>query len=465
MKGKLGNTLVIAVFLLTLSVVVNAETFIANLSSSQEVPSNSSTATGYGRVFLDENAGTISFTVSFSGLSGNQVGAHIHAPAGIGANGGVIINLGVAGGTSNTITGSSPITAGQIAQMRAHQTYINIHSDSFPGGEIRGQLAPRRPLDFDGDGKTDYSIIRFPGGVCPGNRQITYWNRNSQGFDSNQTIDWGQACTDFPAPGDYDGDGKDDLAVYRAGATAGAQSFFLIFRSSDNTAVFQPWGIFGDSAVARDYDGDGITDVTVFRRGANATAPTDWYILQSSDQSVRVETFGLTGNGTTSFDSPIPGDYDGDGKFDVAVYRFGLSPANTYIYKQSSDDAITYVQWGNFNTDFIAPGDFDGDGKFDQVAVRTGTTGTGYVWYIRQSSNGMLRTEFLGRTAASFAQFDLPTQGDYDGDGVTDVSVWRPNADGANNSQYYTISSFDGSFIYSRWGMNGDFSVNTFDSR
>ncbi len=461
MRTKLSNIAIIAIFLLIASVNVNAETFTANITSKQEVPANASTATGFGRVFLDEGAGMVTYTVTFSGLSGDITAAHIHAAAPIGMNAAPIITLNHSGTTSGTFTGTAAITAGQIANLRANQAYINIHSSAFGGGEIRGQLALKRVLDYDGDGKTDYSIIRFPGGTP---NPITYWNRNSQGFASNQTITFGDAVRDFPAPGDYDGDGKDDLAVYRAGATAGQQSFFIIFRSSDNTTQFIPWGINGDQAVARDYDGDGIADPAIFRRGATAGAVTNWWILQSSNGMARNLQFGLTGNGTSQFDSPVPGDYDGDGKFDIAIYRFGLAPANNFIILRSSDSVVTYTQWGNFNTDFIAPGDYDGDGKFDLAAVRTGATGVGYVWYILQSSNGMLRTAYLGTTAATFAQFDLPTQGDYDGDGVTDVSVWRPSANGSN-SAYYSIGSFDGSFFVNQWGLNGDFSVNSFDSR
>ncbi len=443
---------------LFVAAAVNAGTFTANLSSAQEVPVNASTATGYARIFLDESAGTITFTVVFTGLTSAQISAHIHGPAGIGVNGPVVINLGVAGGTSGTLSGTSPITPTQIAQLRSHQTYVNVHSTNFPGGEIRGQIGLRRVLDYDGDGKTDYSVLRFPNVAPPGTSQITYWNQNSSGFEANQTIQWGNANTDFPAPGDYDGDGKDDLVVYRAGAAAGQQSFFIVYRSSDNTAQFIPWGVFGDQSVARDYDGDGITDPAIFRRGATAAAQTRWIIRRSSDGAVTFTDFGLTGNGTTIFDSAIPGDYDGDGKFDIAVYRFGQAPANNYIVLRSSDSVVTFQQWGNFQTDWIAPGDFDGDGKFDLVAVRTGATAASpMTWWIRQSSNGLVRTEQFGISS------DFPTQGDYDGDGVTDISVWRASASGSN-SIFYTIGSHSG-FFARLWGLNGDFVVNRFDAR
>ncbi len=459
MKNKLNNFLVAALFVFAISISANAETFTANITGAQEVPANASTATAYGRVFVNETAGTLSYTVVFSGLTSNQTASHIHAPGVVGVNGPIIINLGAVGGTSGTISGTAAITPTQLELMRSQQTYINIHTADFPGGEIRGQLAVKRVLDYDGDGKTDYSVLRFPNVAPPGVSQITYWNANSSGFAASQTIAWGNANTDFPAPGDYDGDGKDDLCVYRAGASAGQQSFFLILRSSDGTAHFVPWGVFGDQAVARDYDGDGITDPAIFRRGATAAAQTQWFILRSSDGGVTNVAFGLTGNGSTSFDSPIPGDYDGDGKFDIAVYRFGLSPANNYIVLRSSDNVVTFQQWGNFQTDWIAPGDFDGDGKFDLVAVRTGATASApMTWWIRQSSDGQVRTQQFGISS------DFPTQGDYDGDGKTDISVWRAAASGSQ-STFFTIGSFTNTLIATNWGLTGDFAVNRFDAR
>jgi hypothetical protein len=461
LKGLFALVILVA----ALATVAKAESFSAYLSSAQEVPATGSTATGWARLVYNDTTGVLSWTVFYTGLSSNQTIAHIHAAAPIGGTASPVITFTNPGGTTGTITGSQVISATLRDQIRSHQAYVNVHSVNFPGGEIRGQIGLRRVLDYDGDGKTDYSTLRFPAGTCPGpTRQITYWNRNSQGVASNQTIPWGDACLDFPAPGDYDGDGKDDLAIYRAGAAAGNQSFFFILRSSDNTAQIESWGLSGDQAVSRDYDGDGKTDIAIFRRGALATDQTTWWIRQSSNGAARLVPFGLNGNGTTTFDTPIPGDYDGDGKFDLAVYRFGLTPVNSYIVQRSSDSVVTFQQWGNFNTDYVAPGDFDGDGKFDLVAARINALGTQMTWFIRRSSDGVTRIQNWGLSQNGGAAQDLPTQGDYDGDGVTDISVWRPAANG-NDSAFYTFASFTGTALINNWGINGDFCVNSFDAR
>ena len=457
MNKKLNIAFAIAISVFLFSASANAETFYAYLSSAQEVPTNASTATGYARIVVNESALTINYTIVFNGLAGNQTGGHIHAPAAIGANTGVAIGFPVVGGTSGTITGTIAINATQIAQIRAHQGYVNVHSASFTGGEIRGQLGIKRPVDFDGDGRQDYSVLRFPAAGTP--RPINYWNLNST-TGVQVSGEWGNALTDFPTPGDYDGDGRDDLAYYRAGASAGAQSSFWIFQSGTNTLQYYAWGLFGDIPVARDYDGDGRTDVATFRRGAAAGAQAVWYIRRSSTGTVQTENWGTTGATSNDIDVPIPGDYDGDGKFDVAVYRAGaLTPANNYIIKNSSNGATVFQPFGNFTTDYIVPGDYDGDGKYDFAVARTGATAaTPMVWWVTSSATGVTSTRAFGITS------DLPVQGDYDGDARTDIAIYRAGATGVQ-SNFWVFNSFGGTTSVRPWGVGGDFAIASFDAR
>ena len=75
-------------------------------------------------------------------------------------------------------------------------------------------------------------------------------------------------------PGDYDGDGKADIAIYRP-----SNGGWWVLRSSTGytTYVTYQWGLPGDVPVSGDYDGDGKTDLALYR-----PANGGWYILQSS---------------------------------------------------------------------------------------------------------------------------------------------------------------------------------------
>ena len=120
----------------------------------------------------------------------------------------------------------------------------------------------------------------------------------------------------MPAPGDYDGDGQTDFAVWRPAEG----NWYVIHSSTDQTSV-QQWGLPGDMPVPADYDADGRTDFAIWR-------PVDgrWYVIASATGTMMVQQWGLRG------DVPAPGDYDADGRTDFAVWRpaDGKRPATAY---------------------------------------------------------------------------------------------------------------------------------------
>jgi hypothetical protein len=164
--------------------------------------------------------------------------------------------------------------------------------------------------------------------------------------------------------------------------------------------------------------------------------------------SLRVENFGL------SDDFIAPGDYDGDGKFDVAVQRgtAGNGPATFYLLQSTAGFAS--IQWGLSN-DFVVPGDYDNDAKTDIAVVRD-VSGS-FTWYIRLSgSGGALLTVPFGTSATDFT-----VQNDYDGDGRCDIAVFR---DAGGTGTFYVRKTIDGSLIVQQWGTTADFPVASFDT-
>jgi len=117
--------------------------FKATLNSAQEVatPPVVSPASGVGLLALDGT--TVTYVVSYENLLGTIAAAHLHGPAGAGANAGVKIGFVVVTGTkSGVIAGQATADAATVAAIEGGNTYFNVHTTSFGGGEIRGQVTP-----------------------------------------------------------------------------------------------------------------------------------------------------------------------------------------------------------------------------------------------------------------------------------------------------------------------------------
>ncbi|MBW8784187.1 MAG: CHRD domain-containing protein [Novosphingobium sp.] len=169
MRFKLAAALALSALSAGVSAPATAAVYVfsAGLSGSQENPAVASPGTGSTLVTLDDVASTLRVQTVFSGLLGNSTASHIHCCAPFGTNAGVATTtpsfpgfpLGVTAGvmdqtydmtlassyrsgfiTDNGGTVASAFSALE-AGMLAGQSYLNIHSTAFPGGEIRGQLA------------------------------------------------------------------------------------------------------------------------------------------------------------------------------------------------------------------------------------------------------------------------------------------------------------------------------------
>ena len=259
--------------------------------------------------------------------------------------------------------------------------------------------AKNKVSDFDGDGKTDFSVFQ------PGSGN---WNIEKSSDGSFSSVNFGLG-SDRLMSGDYDGDGKTDVAVFRP-----SNGTWYILGSSSGFRGFQ-FGASADVPVAADYDADGRTDIAVWR-------PSDgvWYIRQST-LGFRAMQWGTVG------DKPVTGDFEGDGKADFVVFR----PSSGVWYVLKSSSSQFYGVGFGLADDKPLSGDFDGDGLND-IGVFRPSNGN---WYILHSSNGSFHAQQFGISE------DKPIPADFDGDGKTDIAVFRPGANG-----WYRLNSSNGAF-------------------
>jgi hypothetical protein len=303
-------------------------------------------------------------------------------------------------------------------------------------------------VDFNGDGKTDFAVVRNTGGGPGG--QIT-WFINLNGTNTTYGSAWGIA-TDTFVPVDYDGDGKTDIAVWRAissGQPSG-NAFFYILQSQTNTVRVEDFGQVGDDpTVVDDYDGDNKADLAVYRAGAAPGAQSTWYYRTSPGGAISYVPWGQNG------DFPAPGDYDGDNKADFVIQR-NNGGGQARFWMNQTTAGIDSVVFGT-PSDNIVPGDYDGDGKTDIAVVRASAGQLN--WYIRPSSTGTINgspTAIFGASATDFF-----AQGDYDGDGKTDVAVWRTSAT-PGASAFWALGSTSGAFSLP-FGQSGDYPVANYN--
>ncbi|HVK89896.1 MAG TPA: CHRD domain-containing protein [Mycoplana sp.] len=109
--------------------------FMADMKGASEVPPNDSAGTGMGDVTVDTEMKKLTWTVTFSGLSGEPIAAHFHGPAEPGKNAGPVVDI-----SGSLASGTADITDEQLADLQAGNWYLNVHTEKFPDGEIRGQV-------------------------------------------------------------------------------------------------------------------------------------------------------------------------------------------------------------------------------------------------------------------------------------------------------------------------------------
>jgi SpoIID/LytB domain protein len=259
------------------------------------------------------------------GLSGTLVSASVTArtPADGGRRAQTV--------TFVTTTGTFTRTGDQVRQgLGLKSTYFTLTYSSGPVGPVPGPgvgLAVRRADQF---------LIR----------------RSATGGPADIATSYGLA-TDTPLLGDWNGDGRTDIGVWRNGRFAlrvgtgpGAPTYDFVY------------GLPTDTPVVGDWNGDGRTDVGV-RRGAT------WYLRTSLSGGPATTTL----NYGVASDVPVVGDWNGDGVDSPGIWRAGTF----HLRDPLSSGGATVTVAGPTATGQPVAADWDGDGRTEVGTYLSGT--------------------------------------------------------------------------------------------
>ncbi|GGS21239.1 FG-GAP-like repeat-containing protein [Streptomyces griseoviridis] len=379
-------------------------------------------------------------------------------------------NLTVVDADGTTVLWESGTTApGGTAVLQDRGDFVIRDAD----GVSRWSAGTVVRHDYDGDGRSD----------------LAAWYDHGDGHDSLQTLlagadgtlgqpfpsyssavgSWNAANMRFTT-GDYDGDGRGDMAALYGYSDGSVRLFTALGKADGGFAAPVPswearpggWTAGNMTLHSGDFDGDGRDDIAA------------WYDYDNGDDRL----FTFAANATGGFAAPVPswsntandwnrdnlkfvvGDFDGDGRDDLGgLYRHADGSMRTYSFLTDATGGFRpalgswgSATFGDWNRTHVYAGDFDGDGRDDIAAWYDYADGHDAVHVLRSSTTkaGVFETPYQAYTTAAgnFTHADMRVvPGDYDGDGRDDLAALYGYSDGKVRAFTWT-SRADG-------GLNG----------
>jgi predicted outer membrane repeat protein len=304
------------------------------------------------------------------------------------------------------------------------------------------RIPPGARADIESDGISDLGYFHAATGLWG-----VLQSSDDFSFSTSQFITWGQTG-DIVVTGDYDGDGRWDPAVRRPPA-GGQSAAYLILKStmnyyySSSLTIPAGWPGLGDTPVPGDFNGDGIMEPAIWRGNTGV-----WIIpLSPTFTSYAFYAWGQSG------DTPVGADVDGDGQTDIGYWR---PSTGVWGFLQSSQGysyaSPLFFNWGTTGN-IAVMADYDGDRLADPAVVIPPAGGQSRAYRILLSTLAYNPALSVTIPAGWPGLNDTPVPADYDGDGKADAGIWRGNT----GVWIIPMSSTGNtSYIFRTWGASGD---------
>ena len=313
--------------------------------------------------------------------------------------------------------------------------------------------------DFNADGRADIAISSpgfNPGGAADTGRVYVFYSDglySSMASGADVSITGGAAGDRFGetlAVGDFNSDGKTDLAVGASAYSSYAGRAYIFYNdgsipttaaTADVIITGEASSYFGTSLAAGDFNADGGTDLVVGAVGYSSFAGRAYIFYGGGSISTTADSADIIISGESSFNvfssSLISGDWNADGKTDLAVgaYTYSSSTGRAYIFYNdgsipttaaSADVVITGEASSAFGFSLIS-GDWNADGKTDLAvgaSAYSSYAGRAYIFYNDGSIPTTAATADVIITGEASSYFGTSlASGDFNADGKTDLAI------------------------------------------